>query len=323
MKIIYMGSPKEAIFPLSALLETTKHQVIAVISQEPKLKGRGQKKAPEDPPLARFAKNQGLTVLQPAKASHPDFVEILRQLSPDVVITCAYGQILSEAFLAVAKRATINIHPSKIPELRGATPIQSALLEGKTTTALTILFTVKALDAGAIIRQKETPIFPTEKAGDLMERLFKESGPLLLEALKDLDNDKFQGTPQNEAQVSFCRKIQKEDGNILWDLSANVIYNRFRAYHPWPGSYTFFDKKRILIQDMFYDHGLECPSPKNPGETFFLDHKIFVQTGNGIIGISSLKMEGRNEQSAQEFWNGCRGKNLRDDNGFCFISTSN
>ena len=317
MRIVYMGSPSSAVKPLAYLLERLgdEHKLLGVVSQPAKLVGRGRKKAPQDPPVALYAKEKGLAVLQPQKASAPEFLGELRKWNPDLIITCAYGQILNQEFLNIPKRATINIHPSRLPLFRGATPIPAALLAGEELTAVTILFTVKALDAGNIIIQKDFSIGNKETAEDLTERLFLESGPLLLQAIDKLKDPSFKGLEQNEAKVVHCRKIYKNQGFIDWNTPAKEIYNRYRAFFPWPGSYSYLAGKRVLIEEM-------TPIAKQEVETFeevrvgscYYDKSkelILIKSCDGYLGISKLKASGSKSCTAQSFWNGHCSKFLK------------
>ncbi|MES2745341.1 MAG: methionyl-tRNA formyltransferase [Bdellovibrionota bacterium] len=308
MRLVYMGSPAEVIAPLQQLLSEAKghgHEVVAVVSQPAKPAGR--KMVLTDPPLAAFAKEQGITCLQPLKASDPVFLDELRALKPDVIITAAYGQILTNAFLSIPSRATINIHPSMLPKYRGATPVPAALLDGLTETGVSILFTVKALDAGNIILQKSFAIDPRETAHDLTARMFHVSGPLLLEALDQLKNLSFSGNPQNEADVTFCKKIAKTDGAIDWTKSAAVLSNEFRAFQPWPGVYTERQSVRIVLEDISL---AESEKSLAPGE-FYFDKKqkaLLVGTADGHIAVGRLKSAGSKSMDAAGFWNGLKAQ---------------
>jgi methionyl-tRNA formyltransferase len=308
MRIVFLGSPEEVIAPLDLLLKSKELgiEVVGVVSQTAKPQGRGR--ALEDPAVAKFSKAHGIPTLQPIKASDPEFLEQFKALNPDVAITAAYGQILTDSFLAIPKRGTINIHPSLLPKYRGATPVQSAIAAGESTTGVTILFTVKKLDAGNIILQKQFSISSDERSCHLMPRLFKESGSLLLTALDMLKDPHFSGTLQNEAKVTHCRKIDKTDGNINWHHEAEEIYNHFRAYDPWPGSYTFFGGRRIGITDITYDP--DAVTRQEPGQFVFdkKNHCLVVGTGNGSLHITHLKPAGGGQSNAAAFWNGLKDR---------------
>ncbi|MBP6218539.1 MAG: methionyl-tRNA formyltransferase [Oligoflexales bacterium] len=305
MKIVFMGSPSFSILPLEHLLDQGPSrglEVVAVVSQPSKPQGRNLQ--PIDPPLAVFAKSRGLITLQPAKASEPNFLSDLEKLAPDVIITCAYGQILSKDFLAVPRRATINIHPSALPKYRGASPLQAALLDGLSKTSVSILFTVHKLDAGPLILQEEFKVEAYETAPSLGDRLFKLSGPLLLKALDKLKDPFFVGTPQDEAQVSFCKKISKEDGLILWEQSREEIMRKFCAYTPWPGSFTHLGERRLKIEGLSVQE--EALPLGSPGSMSYEKQQkvIKVATQDSYVRIDRLTPQGGRSLTAEQFWNG-------------------
>ncbi len=305
MRLLFLGSPAEVISPLRTLIEAARegrYELLGVVSQPARPAGR--KQILTDPPLAAFAKEQGLSVWQPEKASHPEFLEELKKLAPDVIITAAYGQILSDAFLKIPRRATINIHPSLLPSFRGATPIPAALLAGLDETGVTILFTVKALDAGALIVQERFSIGPNETSGQLTDRLFAASGPLLLQGLEYLNDPDFVGTPQNPDAVTHCQKISKTDGQIDWNKPHRQLYNEYRAYAPWPGSFTHFHEQRVVIEEMelVSGSGLKVGSFRFDKER----RGLRVGTSDGELLIKRLKPAGSKSIDALSFWNGAR-----------------
>ena len=167
-----------------------------------------------------------------------------------MIITAAYGQILSQAFLDIPKLGTINIHPSLLPEYRGAIPVPAALLDGKKTTGVSILYTVKALDAGDIISQESHDIEDNETSDILLARLFELSGPQLREVIKSFKENTVHSYPQDESKITHCKKIEKHDGLINWKDSVEDIYNKYRAYFPWPGSFSYSSGKRVVIESM-------------------------------------------------------------------------
>lgn len=305
MRIVFLGSPEYAVYPLKYLVESTEHEVIGVVSQTPKKKGRGQKVL--ESPVTIYGREAGLKVLTPEKASNKEFLEELNQLEPDLCLTCAYGKILTKKFLEIPKRGTINIHPSKLPQYRGAVPVPGALLDGLTETSVTVLFTVKALDAGNIIEQEDFKIGPEEKASELLTRLFKASVSPLEKALKKLEDPSFVGTPQKEEEVTHCTKISKEDGLVTWHHSSEEIFNRYRGFYPWPGSYTFYNDKRIVIEEMKPSQNLleEDKALSGCGEFYFLKKKkvLRVKTEKDFLEIISLKPEGKKVMGAGDFWN--------------------
>jgi methionyl-tRNA formyltransferase len=314
---MYFGSPAEVMKPLEELQRLCAQQpndsIVAVVSQPPRPVGR--KRRLQDPPLAQYAKDQGLTTLQPEKASAAEFLAEMQALEPDLVITAAYGQILSRDFLAIPKLGTINIHPSLLPRYRGATPVQSALLAGETTTGVTILYTVPALDAGDMIVQAETPIQPDERTGELMPRLFALGGDLLQEAFNRISDPNFKPQPQNPEQVTHCRKIDKQDGRIDWHQPAKIILQRYRAFHPWPGSFTQLGEKRIVIDRLrapeIASHAAPNLDTLEPGAFQFRKdlQALVVGTATTPLLIEALKPEGSKLQDAAAFWNGHKHDN--------------
>ena len=313
MRIVFLGSPIEVLAPLRALLAQPGFEVVGVVSQPAKPVGR--KRILSDPPVASFSKDAGIPTLQPESAQESDFLNALRLWKPDVAVTAAYGQILNEEFLAIPKRATINIHPSLLPIYRGATPVQSALLNGDLTTGVSILFTVKRLDAGAIITSKTTSVLENECTGKLTQRLFAESCPLLISALDSLRDPSFQGSLQDESQVTRCKKINKTDGCISWSESMKLVHQRWQAFTPWPGVFTFLLGKRILIETCKWEKADDADLvivPKIGALSFRDSDRSVVVYGpsRDKLVISQLKWEGGSSVSASEFWNGLKSRGL-------------
>lgn len=299
----------EVVAPLQEILALDRqglHQLVGIISQPARPSGR--KQVMTDPPVAAWAKERGLPIVQPQNINSPESLLQLAAWQPDVMITAAYGQILRDAVLNLPKRAIINIHPSLLPAYRGATPVPQALLDGLSVTGVTILFTVKAVDAGAVITQREFAIYPDERADALTARMFAEGGKLLKDALHRLEDPDYIGVEQDPTRVTHCRKIDKEDGRIDWQLDAGTIINRFRAYFPWPGSFCYFGEKRIVIQEMSALSAQTSEPRLLPGEFLFVKSTklLEVGTGSGILGIRSLTPAGSKTLDAAGFWNGLK-----------------
>lgn len=313
MRLVFLGSPEPVLSVLKKIVEegpSHGHSLLAVVSQPAKAMGRSNKV--QDPPVAAWAKSQGLQVLQPESARNPEFLASLRELQPDVMITAAYGQILNEDFLKIPSRATINIHPSLLPVYRGAIPVQAALLNGDTTTGVSILFTVRRLDAGAIISQESHPILPTETAEQLLPRLFDIGSKMLFDALDKLKDSQFVGTTQDENLVTHCRKIAKEDGLVHWKESSAALFNRYRAFQPWPGLFTFLGEKRISLLEIALPKADQTRAGRMNSAGSFLFNKglqaIEVVTGDSSILVKRLLPAGGKPQDASSFWNGIKNK---------------
>ena len=309
MRLVFLGSPDPVVAPLRYLLDHATahgHEVVGIVSQPARPVGRGREL--RDPPVAAFAKSLGLPTLQPERAKDPAFLAAFQAWAPDVAITAAYGQILTNDFLAIPRRATINIHPSLLPRYRGATPVQSAFLEGESESGVTVLFTVLKLDAGSVILQQPLAINPTEAANEFLARAFAASGPLVLDALAQLADPEFAGVPQDEAQVTHCRKIAKEDGCLDWHQRAEELCNRFRAFFPWPGVFTFLGERRLVLTDLGL--GEELASRLEPGRVHYDKRRrvLVVGTGGGTVEVRRLSPAGSREVTAESFWNGLKDR---------------
>ena len=308
MRVVFLGSPAEVIAPLRYLIaKGADHdlEVVGIVSQPARPVGR--KKRLEDPPVATFAMEQGIPLLQPESAKDAEFQAQLRDWSPDVAVTAAYGQILNDEFLAVPSRATINIHPSLLPRYRGATPVPAALLQGDSVTGVSVLFTVRALDAGAIICQEEVAVEHNETAGDLTRRLFDLSGSMLVDALNKLKDPSYVGDTQDESAVTHCKKLSKSDGLIDWSTTAQGIQRAFQAFTPWPGVYTSLNGNQLTIESMGVDPERRLLAP---GE-FIFDKKLkalLVGCGNGSVFLKQVKPAGSRSMDAPGFWNGIKDK---------------
>lgn len=317
MRIVFMGTPESVLKPLSILHEGATlhgHDLVAVVSQMAKPIGRS--KLPQDPPVAIYAKEHHIETLQPENVSHHEFIEKLKTLKPDIVITAAYGQILNDEFLSIPSRATINIHPSLLPKYRGATPVQTALLNGDVETGVTLLFTVKKLDAGSIIIQEKLSIDPDETAEELLLRLFKRGGELLFDVLDLLKDRSYCGREQSDRDVTICRKIKKGDGLVDWCDKCQEICNRYRAFQPWPGVYSFLNGKQVILSGLKKcDEGANERSDGTSSELdvgrFVFDKKekmIKVRARDGFVWVGHLKPAGGKTMDAAAFWNGLRDK---------------
>jgi methionyl-tRNA formyltransferase len=311
-RVVFMGSPEEVVAPLRLLSDRGPDlglELVAVISQPARPVGRGGRLT--DPPVAEFAKSRQIVCLQPESSKSADFIADFSALDPDIVVTAAYGQILSDQFLAVPKIGTVNIHPSRLPQYRGATPVPAALLDGLTSTAVTILFTVKKLDAGNIITQRDFAIDPAETSGVLTARLFSESGPMLLEALTKLAGDPaFKGIPQDDTKATFCKKIDKDMGCVDWSLDSGTIVNRFRAFEPWPGSWTMAGDRRIVITEMRVLRASSAAESAEVGLVTFdkPSKSLVIRAGTGQVSVGRVRPAGGKDMDAASFWNGLKDK---------------
>ncbi len=244
MKVVFLGTPDFGICALQRIMQ--KHQLVACVCQPDKVGTRGKV---EFCAVKKFALQHNIPLFQFEKISR-DGVDTLRQLEPDIMVTAAYGQILSQEVIDIAKHGIVNIHGSLLPDLRGAAPIQYAVLKGYKTTGITILNTVKAVDAGEIILQKSLDILPYENCGELFERLSVLGAEAISEALEQIENGTATYIPQDESKATFTKKLTAEQEKIDWTKSADEIVNLVRALSPMTGGWTEFDGKHLKIFDL-------------------------------------------------------------------------
>jgi len=298
--IIFMGTPSFSIPFLEALLEEG-IAISCVITQPDKPKGRGLKRVP--PPVKEFALKQGLKVLQPTRLKDPQVIKSIQDLDPEYIVVVAYGKIIPGEILSIPGKGCINVHPSLLPEYRGPSPIQQAILDGKTRTGITIMFLSEEMDAGDIILQEEIEISPEDTTATLTEKIMKVGPPLLIKALHGLETGELKPVPQQHELATYTRLIKKEDGLINWKDSAQTIYNKVRAYNPWPGAYTFYKGKRWILWHV--EKGDDNFPSAAPGEIIDVSKKgIIVSTGRGNIRILELQEEGKKRMPVEDYLRG-------------------
>jgi methionyl-tRNA formyltransferase len=237
LRIIFLGTAELSCASLQALAGDAKFHVTAVVTQPDRPKGRELK--PQPSPVKSLALKLGLPVLQPPRARDEKFIAELRALQPDLIVAVAYGQILPPAILDLPRHGCLNVHTSLLPKYRGAAPIQWAIANGDTETGVTIMKMDVGLDTGDIIGARRTPIQPEDNSATLHDRLAQLGAELLVQTIPDYVAGKIQPVPQSAEGVSHAAKIKKEDGRIDWNQPAQTIWNRLRAFTPWPGAFTF------------------------------------------------------------------------------------
>lgn len=308
MRVLFMGSPAEAVAPLLALQRCQDIEIVGVVSQPSRPQGRGL--TARETAVAQFANQQQLTLYQPTKASAGDFVATLAERQIDVIVSAAYGQILSPEFLAVARRAVINIHPSYLPHLRGATPVVSAIVNGEQEIGVTICFTIKRLDAGNIIIQERHPLPADTDHHIVTAAMFARGAKLLPQALVRLKDSDYCGIEQDEARASYCRKITKSAGRIAWqDDSAQQIYRKYLAYRGWPQVYTTFAGKQLIFHQLTADSAAVAELT-TPGHFVFDGSGLRVATGEGSLVVDKLQLAGKQVVDAKSFWNGANSRKI-------------
>jgi methionyl-tRNA formyltransferase len=298
MRIVFFGTPSFAVPTLAALLAST-HQVVAVVTQPDKPRGRGQRVS--DAPVKSLAVERGLPVLQPERLKRETFEAEFSALRADLGVVAAYGKILPEWLLTAPTQGMINVHASLLPRYRGAAPVHRAVINGDVETGVTIMRVVRALDAGPMMARVVRPIGPNE-ASDVVERDLAGMGAeLLIKVVDDLAAGRAVEMPQDESQATYAHRLTKEEGLLDFTLSAQAIHNRVRGLRPWPTAYTFLNGRRLVIHQTRLSD-LEVLDT-SPGVCVSAGAEgITIACGDGrAIDVLQLQPEGRRSMSAREY----------------------
>jgi len=304
LKLIFMGTPDFAVPSLIALDEAG-YEITGVVTQPDRRKGRGKKVV--SPPVKEIAMTRNLPVFQPANPNTGEIIRQLKNLSPDVIVTVAFGHLLKREILTLPPLGCLNLHASLLPKYRGAAPIAWAILNGEQTTGVTVMKMDEGMDTGPILTMHEEPITPEDTTETLGRKLTKAGAFLIVETLEKWRNHKITPVPQNPGEASYARPLKKADGRIDWAQSAERIERRIRAMIPWPGAFTSLNGKNLKI---FKAKILANTGNFLPGESLVTDDTWTVTTGNGALGLLEIQMEGRKRQDIQIFLKGFkpRGK---------------
>jgi len=305
MKIVFFGTPDLAAGILNALT-ASEHEVIAVVTQPDRAKGRGRNIIFS--PAKEAAVAAGIPVLQPEKVSDSAFLDELEMLGADLHVVAAYAQKLPNRLLEMAPKGCINVHPSLLPKYRGAAPMMAAILNGDSVSGVTIMKMAEKMDAGEILLQREMPLAPDETNRSIEEKAVKLGSELLLEAIGAIEDGSAVYTPQDEEQSTYVRQIGKEAGLIDFSEDAAVIERKVRAYDPWPGTYTFLNGKTFKILKAAVNGCTpqgDSAADAAPGQVAYSDaRRIMIKTGAGLIEPLMVQMEGKRAMSMEEFLRG-------------------
>ena len=313
MRIVFMGTPDFSVPALKALVEAG-HQVIAVVTQPDKPKGRG--KEVQMTPVKIQAMEYGIPVYQPAKVREASFVEVLKGLEADVYVVIAFGQILPKAVLELPKYGCINIHASLLPKYRGAAPIQWCVIDGEGETGITTMMMDVGLDTGDMLEKAVIPIEEKETGGSLHDKLSMAGGDLILSTLKKLEEGTLVRTPQTDEGTCYAKMLTKSLGDIDWNQGAVSIERLIRGLNPWPSAYTMWTGKTIKIwaaeviagreaADFLSESGVPAETGTAPGTVVCSDKRgLVVCTGGGLLSIRELQMEGKKRMDTPAFLRG-------------------
>ena len=302
LRIIFMGTAELSCASLEKLAGDKNFSILAVVTQPDKPKGRELRLMPS--PVKVLAEKLKLPVLQPLKARDENFIAELRALKPDLLVVVAYGQILPQSILDLPPHGCLNVHTSLLPKYRGAAPIQWAIADGEAETGVTIMKMDAGLDTGAIVSVCRTPILPTDDSQILHDRLAQLGAELLAQTIPDFVAGKILPQPQPAEGSTYAAKIKKEDGKIDWQQPAQKIWNRLRAFTPWPGAFTFLKTEptpqllKIWKAEVVEKNG-------RAGEVLSADKTgIVVGCGRGALRILELQREGGRRLAAEPFLTG-------------------
>ncbi len=305
MRIIFMGSPEFAIPPLEHLIFNG-HEVAAVYTPPDKPAGRSRE------PVATAIKNAALSwkipVVQVRSLKTPEAVKQMVEFRPEAIVVAAFGQILPQAVLELPCYGCLNIHPSLLPKYRGPSPVPSTILAGDEFAGVSVMRLDAGMDTGPIFSRAQISISPYDNSESLLIKLFQIGARMLAEVIEVLPWGKLMPEPQQEAEASYTKEIIKEEGRIDWQLSAVEIWRRVRAYQPWPGAYTFWMGKQLKIIEAFPMATEEAPQIGQVMSQQSMQDPAVVRvgTGNGILCITRVQIEGKRTMSAGEFLRGQR-----------------
>ena len=300
MKIVYMGTPDFSVLPLKKLIES--YDVVGVVTQPDKEVGR--KKEIKYSKVKEIALENNLKIFQPTNIK-TEYSEII-DLNPDIIITCAYGQIIPKELLDYPKYGCINIHASLLPKLRGGAPIHKAIIDGYDKTGVTIMYMDEKMDSGDIIYQEEIEIEENDTAGSLFDKLSVLGSNMIIDILPSIINGTNKRIKQNEEEVTYAYNITREEEKIDFNKSTKDVYNKIRGLYPWPVGYALFDDKKVKIYSAKIG---ESTKDAIPGEIINIyKDSIGIKTLDGEIKILELQFEGKKRTLVKDYLNGVQNK---------------
>lgn len=306
MKIVFMGTPEIAATVLKCIIDSGKHEVLACVTQTDKPKGRGHDFAFSE--VKQVAVEKGIQVLQPEKASDPEFIQTIKDLSPDVLVVVAYGKILKEQLLNVPRFGSINVHASLLPKYRGAAPIQWAVINGEEKSGVTIMHMDAGIDTGDMILQEEIVLDKDETAKSLHDKLAAAGGPLLLEALDLIATGRAPRFKQNNDEMTYYGMIDKSLGRINFNDPAEKIERLMRGLYPWPTAYTMLDGKNLKLFEAEVVKNYTIPKGFEgvPTGTIVEVSKdaLYILCGIDVLKVTNLQLEGKKRMNTADFLRG-------------------
>ena len=301
MRIVFMGTPDFAVGSLQALCESGKHEILAVVTQPDRPKGRGNKLL--QTPVKEYALEQGLTVYQPQKVKTPEFVELLHELQPELIVVAAFGQFLSKEILELPKYGCINVHASLLPKYRGAAPIQYAIIKGEKESGVTIMQMDIGMDTGAMLDKVVVPIAENTTMGELHDALREQGAALLLQVIDKIATGTAVAEPQDNEQATYATLLDRSMEHIDWSKTAQEVHNLIRGFNPAPSTFTKLPNGKSL---KIWGSKMTAKSSAAAAGTVIETgkHSFFVACGEGVLEITEVQPESKKRMPAQVFLNG-------------------
>lgn len=301
MRIVFMGTPDFAVGSLQALCESGKHEILAVVTQPDRPKGRGNKLL--QTPVKEYALEQGLTVYQPQKVKTPEFVELLHELQPELIVVAAFGQFLSKEILELPKYGCINVHASLLPKYRGAAPIQYAIIKGEKESGVTIMQMDIGMDTGAMLDKVVVPIEENTTMGELHDALREQGAALLLQVIDKIAAGTAVAEPQDNEQATYATLLDRSMEHIDWSKTAQDVHNLIRGFNPAPSTFTKLPNGKSL--KIWGSKMTDKSSAAAAGTVIETGkHSFFVACGEGVLEITEVQPESKKRMPAQVFLNG-------------------
>jgi methionyl-tRNA formyltransferase len=309
LKVAFFGSGEFAVPTLERLLSrSSHHELVAVVSRPPRPAGRGKKLRPT--PVDARARTVPVPCRTPESANSPEFLEELAGLEADLFVVADYGELLRKSFRDLPRIGVYNLHGSLLPRYRGAAPVVQALLEGETTTGVTLFRIEKGLDSGPIVDTKALDIRPDETAGELEERLAHVAADLLESSLQGFETGTFRETPQDATAATWAPKVHKNAARLDWNQGSSQIINAIRAYNPWPGAYSFLQRedkapeRTVFLRARAVERS-PAPQEAAPGTIILVEKQSFqIACGGGAIEVEELQRAGKAPLNATQYLRG-------------------
>lgn len=299
MKVVFMGTPDIAVPCLQKIIDE-KHEVLAVVTQPDKPKGRGKKMAM--PPVKELAVEHNIEVYQPLKARDEEFIKTIKEINPDIIVVVAFGQILPKELIEIPKYGCINVHVSLLPKYRGAAPINWVIINGEEKTGVTTMYMDEGLDTGDMILTKEFKLDDKITAGELHDKMMIEGAEVLKETMDLIAEGNAPRIPQNHEEFTYAPIMDKELGHVDFNKNSKDIHNLVRGVNPWPSAYAIYNEGKMKIWET---EVLEEKSNKQPGTILKTDKSgIRVSTNDGVILIKEIQMPNKKRMPVSEYIKG-------------------